>query len=71
MSHLKFVANHHRQIERIAAVTDGGFLTIVPRIADHFVQAKIKHFDFEASAIRSWRGLKRDVEPFGPLPLRP
>ena len=45
VSHLKFVADHHRQIERIAAVTDSGFLKIVPRIAEHFVQAEIKHFD--------------------------
>jgi hypothetical protein len=47
VSHLKFVANHHRQIECIAAVTDSGFLKIMPRIADHFVRAKIKHFEFE------------------------
>ena len=47
MLHLKFVAGHHRQIERIGAVTDSEFLKIIPRIADHFVQAKIKHFDFE------------------------
>ena len=47
VSHLKFVADHHRRIERIAAVTDSGFLKIVPRIASHFVQAKIEHFDFE------------------------
>lgn len=47
VSHLKFVADHHRRIERIAAVTDSGFLKIVPRIASHFVQAKIRHFDFE------------------------
>ena len=40
VSHLKFVADHHRKIERIAAVSD-----IMPRIADHFVQAEIKHFD--------------------------
>jgi hypothetical protein len=46
VSHLKFVADHHRQIERIAAVTDSGFLKIVPRIASHFVQANIRHFDF-------------------------
>jgi hypothetical protein len=46
-SHLKFVADHHRRIERIAAVTDSEFLKIVPRIASHFVQAKIEHFDFE------------------------
>ncbi len=47
VSHVKFVAHHHRKIERIAVVTDGEFLKIMPRIADHFVQAKIKHFDFE------------------------
>jgi len=47
VSHLKFVADHHRKIERIAAVTDSEFLKIMPSIADHFVQAKIKHFDFE------------------------
>ena len=46
VSHLKFVADHHRQIERIAAVTDSGFLKIMPRIASHFVQASIRHFDF-------------------------
>ena len=46
VSHLKFVADHHRQIKRIAAVTDSGFLKIVPRIATHFVQADIRHFDF-------------------------
>ena len=46
VSHLKFVGDHHRQIERIAAVTDSRFLKIMPRIAEHFVQAKIRHFDF-------------------------
>ena len=46
VSHLKFVADHHREIERIAAVTDSGFLRIAPRIASHFVQANIRHFDF-------------------------
>ena len=47
VSHLKFVANHHRHIERIA-VTDSGSLKIVPRIAGHFVQAQIRHFEFNA-----------------------
>jgi hypothetical protein len=46
-SHLKFVVDHHRQIERIAAVTNSGFLKIMPRIAGHFVHPKIKCFDFE------------------------
>jgi hypothetical protein len=58
VSHIKFVVDHHRQIERIAVVTSSGFLKIMPRIADHFVQPKIKHFDFE-ERIRRSRGLKR------------
>src|SRR6516165_7148970 len=37
VSHLKFVADHHRQIERIAAVTDTEFLKIMPRIGGHLV----------------------------------
>jgi hypothetical protein len=47
VSHLKFIADHHRQIERIAAVTKSGFLKIMPRIANRFVQAKVRHFDLE------------------------
>jgi len=45
VSHLKFVKNHHERIERIAAVTDSGFLSILPRVARHFVRANIRHFD--------------------------
>lgn len=49
VSHLRFVADHHQRIERIAAVTDSGFLKIMPRLASHFVDAEIRHFDFEES----------------------
>jgi hypothetical protein len=44
VAHLKFVKDHHRQIERIAAVSDSGFLSIAPKIASHFVQAEVRHF---------------------------
>ena len=47
VSHLRFVADHHRRIKRVAAVTDSGFLKIMPRIADHFVEAEVRHFDFD------------------------
>jgi hypothetical protein len=47
VSHLKFVGGHQQKIERVAAVTDSGFLAIVPRIVDHFVHAEVKHFDFD------------------------
>ena len=44
VAHLKFVRDHHRKIEKIAAVSDSGFLTIAPQIASHFVQADVRHF---------------------------
>ena len=45
LAHFKFVKNHHRHIAKVAAVTDSGFLSILPHIASHFVQAEVKHFD--------------------------
>jgi hypothetical protein len=45
-SHLRFVRDHHRKIERIAAVTDSGVLSVVPRIANHFIAAEVRHFDY-------------------------
>jgi SpoIIAA-like len=45
VSHLRFVADHHRAIKRIAAVTDSGLLKIMPSLANHFVQAEIRHFN--------------------------
>lgn len=50
VSHLKFVADHHLHIKRVAAVTGSGFLKTVPIIAEHFVQAKTRHFDLRKGA---------------------
>ena len=47
VSHLKFVKNHHQHIAKVAAVTDSGFLAIVPSIVSHFVHAQFHHFNFE------------------------
>jgi hypothetical protein len=44
VSHMKFVKEHHNNIKKVAAVTDSGFLSILPRVANHFVQAEVKHF---------------------------
>jgi hypothetical protein len=41
---MKFVRDHHRNIDRVAAVTDSTFLKIVPRIADHFAHPEIRVF---------------------------
>ena len=45
LSHLRFVRDHHRRIERIAVVTDSALLTVAPKIASHFVSAQLRTFD--------------------------
>jgi len=44
IAHLKFVRDHHRKVERIAALSDSSFFTAAPSIASHFVQAEVRHF---------------------------
>ena len=45
VSHIRFVADHHRQIERVAVVSDSTLLKVLPHIASLFVQAKVRHFE--------------------------
>ncbi len=47
ISHFQFVKNHQKKILRVAAVTDSGFLSVMPVIADHFVDAELKHFNYD------------------------
>ena len=51
VGHLKFVKDHQQQIEKVAAVTDNNFLSIMPGVADHFIEAEVKHFDFNDKQI--------------------
>jgi hypothetical protein len=44
IEHLKFVYDHHRNIDRVAAVTDNAFLKIAPAIAQHFAHPEIRVF---------------------------
>jgi len=44
IEHLKFVRDHQRQVERVAAVTDSAFLRIAPKIAEHFARPEIRVF---------------------------
>jgi hypothetical protein len=46
LSHLRFVKDHHKKIDRVAAVTDDTVLSHLPAIASHFVSAEVKHFDY-------------------------
>ena len=47
VSHIRFVKDHQKAIKKVAAVTDSGFLSILPGIADHFVKAEIRHFEYD------------------------
>ena len=50
LSHLRFVRDHHRRIERIAVVTDSALLAVAPKIASHFVSAQLRTFDTASRA---------------------
>ena len=47
ISHLRFVKAHHTRIDRVAAVTDSGVLSVLPQVASHFVKAEVRHFPYQ------------------------
>jgi hypothetical protein len=55
IGHLKFVRDHHRNIDRVAAVTDSAFLKIAPKIAEHFAHPEIRVFaSSEKASALAW-----------------
>ena len=60
VEHLRFVRDHHRNIKRVAAVTDSGLL---PKTAEHFTHPETKVFDgAESARALGWpegKGLQR------------
>ena len=48
LRHVRFVRDHHRKIKRIAVAADGELATLAPRIGEHFVQAEVKGFGYDA-----------------------
>lgn len=47
LTHLRFVREYETRIERVAAVTDSGFLAVLPKVADYFVGAEVRHYDYQ------------------------
>lgn len=45
VAHVKFVRDHHKKIKKVAFVSDSKFFEFVPRLAEHFVSAEVKHFE--------------------------
>lgn len=46
VSHFRFVKDHHRNLAKVALVTNSKIASIAETMAKHFVSAEIKHFDF-------------------------
>lgn len=46
LSHFEFIKQHHKQVARIALVTDSPIGEFAENIASHFVSAEIKNFAF-------------------------
>ena len=64
LSHIRFVRNYHEKIERVAAVTDNGFLAILPKVADYFVAAEVRHYDYrERDEALNWLRSGSSNEP--------
>jgi SpoIIAA-like len=54
-SHIRFVRNHHKRLQRVALVTDSHLGDLAEKLASHFVSAEIKHFPFgEIELAKSW-----------------
>jgi hypothetical protein len=55
VSHFRFVKDHHRNLTKVALVTDSKVASVAETMAKHFVSAEIKHFDFDSKdAALSW-----------------
>jgi len=44
VKHLKFVRDHHKKVTRLAIVTESPIGELAEHVANHFVQAEIRHF---------------------------
>lgn len=63
-SHLRFLRDHHRDIPRVAIVSDSRFLTALPKLARHFIGAEFRHFDAgDSGAALEWAAQGKPQPP--------
>jgi hypothetical protein len=54
-AHFRFVRDHHKQIKKIAVVTDSTLGNVAEHLASHFVAAEIRHFSTsELESAKNW-----------------
>ena len=58
LAHLRFVKDHHRKIEKVAVVADGGAANVMPHMASHFIKAEVRHFH-PSHEDAAWKWLQR------------
>ena len=44
-AHLRFVRDHHKEIRKVAIVSDSGFASALPAVARHFVNADVRKYE--------------------------
>ena len=55
VAHFKFIRGHLKKIGKIAFVSDSDVLTLLPKLANHFVSAEIRPFKGgEEAAALAW-----------------
>ena len=55
LSHLYFIDDHQRKIRRVAAVGDSAMVSLLPKLADWFVDAEVRSFDYaERDVAEAW-----------------
>jgi len=55
LSHLYFIEDHQRKIRRVAAVGDSAMVSLLPKLADWFVDAEVRSFDYgERDVAEAW-----------------
>jgi len=62
--HVQFIRDHHRNVKRVALAADVRFASLAPKVAEHFVHAEVKRFEYdELDLAIAWASdtLKRNV----------
>jgi hypothetical protein len=55
IEHMQFARSHHREIARIALVTDSAIGGVAESLGKHFIKASIKHFPFaKLASAKNW-----------------
>ena len=55
IAHMKFIRHHHREIAKVALVTDSRLADVAEILGTHFIKASIKHFSFsELESAKKW-----------------